>query len=184
MESAMKIGDVVQVLDDNLEGVILRFQPDNSIVIETKDGFELIYNQKEVIKIASDAPKINFEGNLSKVLAEKEIPKKPGSVLTKLSKKDPMVFEVDLHLEKIITGKNQNLTNFDKLNIQLDEAKRAMDFAISKRYNRVVLIHGVGDGVLKSELEYLLRRYENIVIQEANYGKYGLGAMEIYIKQN
>jgi hypothetical protein len=42
----------------------------------------------------------------------------------------------------------------------------------------------VGDGVLKSELEYLLRRYENIVIQEANYGKYGLGAMEIYIKQN
>ena len=184
MENAMKIGDVVQVLDDNLEGVILRFQSDNSIVIETKDGFELIYNQKEVIKIASDAPKINFEGNLSKVLAEKEIPKKPGSVLTKLSKKDPMVFEVDLHLEKIITGKNQNLTNFDKLNIQLEEAKRAMDFAIFKRYNRVVLIHGVGDGVLKSELEYLLRRYENIVIQEANYGKYGLGAMEVYIKQN
>ena len=35
-----------------------------------------------------------------------------------LTKKDPMVFEVDLHLEKIITGKNQNLTNFDKLNIQ------------------------------------------------------------------
>jgi hypothetical protein len=29
---------------------------------------------------------------------------------------------VDLHLEKIITGKNQNLTNFDKLNIQLEEA--------------------------------------------------------------
>ena len=58
MENAMKIGDVVQVLDDNLEGVILRFQSDNSIVIETKDGFELIYNQKEVIKIASDAPKI------------------------------------------------------------------------------------------------------------------------------
>ena len=86
MESAMKIGDVVQVLDDNLEGVIVRFQSDNSIVIETKDGFELIYSQKEVIKIASDAPKINFEGNLSKVLAEKEIPKKPGSVLTKLSK--------------------------------------------------------------------------------------------------
>jgi hypothetical protein len=39
MESAMKIGDVVQVLDDNLEGVILRIQSDNSIVIETKDGF-------------------------------------------------------------------------------------------------------------------------------------------------
>ena len=180
----MNIGDVVQVLDDNLEGKVIGFETDNRVIVETTDGFELIYYKKELIQIASDAPKINFGANLSQVLAEKEIPKKKGSVLSKLSKKDPMVFEVDLHLEKIITGRNQNLTNFDKLNIQLEEAKRAMDFAISKRYNRVVLIHGVGDGVLKSELEYLLKRYENIVIQEASYGKYGLGAMEIYIKQN
>ena len=179
----MNIGDVVQVLDDNLEGKVIGFEIDNRVIVETTDGFELIYYKKELIQIASDAPKINFGANLSQVLAEKEIPKKKGSVLSKLSKKDPMVFEVDLHLEKIITGRNQNLTNFDKLNIQLEEAKRAMDFAISKRYNRVVLIHGVGDGVLKSELEYLLKRYENIVIQEASYGKYGLGAMEVYIKQ-
>lgn len=180
----MNIGDVVQVLDDNLEGKVIGFETDNRVIVETTDGFELIYYKKELILIAADAPKIEFGANLSQVLAEKEIPKKKGSVLSKLSKKDPMVFEVDLHLEKIITGRNQNLTNFDKLNIQLEEAKRAMDFAISKRYNRVVLIHGVGDGVLKSELEYLLKRYENIVIQEASYGKYGLGAMEIYIKQN
>lgn len=180
----MNIGDVVQVLDDNLEGKVIGFKEDNRVIIETIDGFELTYYQKEVIKIASDAPKIEFGASISKVLAEKEIPKKPGSVLIKHSKKDPMVFEVDLHLEKIITGRNQNLTNFDKLNIQLEEAKRAMDFAISKRYNRVILIHGVGDGVLKSELQYLLKRYENIVIQEASYGKYGLGAMEVYIKQN
>ncbi len=180
----MNIGDVVQVLDDNLEGKVVGFKEDNRVIVETTDGFELTYYKKELILIASDAPKIEFGASLSKVLAEKEIPKKPGSVLSKLSKKDPMVFEVDLHLEKIITGRNQNLTNFDKLNIQLEEAKRAMDFAISKRYNRVVLIHGVGDGVLKSELEYLLKRYENIVIQEASYGKYGLGAMEVYIKQN
>ena len=180
----MNIGDVVQVLDDNLEGKVVGFKEDNRVIVETTDGFELTYYKKELILIAKDAPKIEFGANISKVLAEKEIPKKPGSVLSKLSKKDPMVFEVDLHLEKIITGRNQNLTNFDKLNIQLEEAKRAMDFAISKRYNRVVLIHGVGDGVLKSELEYLLKRYENIVIQEASYGKYGLGAMEIYIKQN
>lgn len=179
----MNIGDVVQVLDDNLEGKITAINND-IIHVETKDGFTLTYSPKELIIISSDAPKINFDVSLSKVLAEKEIPKKQGSVLTKSGKKDPMVFEVDLHLEKIITGRNKNLTNFDKLNIQLEEAKRAMDFAISKRYNRVVLIHGVGDGVLKSELEYLLKRYENIVIQEAKYSKYGLGAMEIYIKQN
>lgn len=179
----MNIGDVVQVLDDNLEGKIVEIKNDK-IFIETVDGFHLSYSPKELIVISSDAPKINFDVSVSRVLAEKEIPKKKTSVLTKISKKEQMVFEVDLHLEKIITGRNQNLTNFDKLNIQLEEAKRAMDFAISKRYNRVVLIHGVGDGVLKSELEYLLKRYENIVIQEAKYSRYGLGAMDIYIKQN
>ena len=35
---------------------------------------------KELILIAKDAPKIEFGANISKVLAEKEIPKKPGSV--------------------------------------------------------------------------------------------------------
>ena len=89
-----------------------------------------------------------------------------------------------MHLEKITSKLNTNLSNFDKLSIQLDVAKRAIDFAISKRYSRVVLIHGVGEGVLKSELEYMIKRYENITIQEANYNKYGLGAMELYIKQN
>ena len=65
MESAMKIGDVVQVLDDNLEGVILRFQSNNSIVIETKDGFELIYNRKEVIKITFQQELVFLEIALS-----------------------------------------------------------------------------------------------------------------------
>lgn len=179
----MNIGDKVQVLDDNLEGKIISINND-TVQVETIDGFHLTYSKRELIVIASDAPKINFDVSVSKVLAEKESPKKQVSPLSKFGKKEQMVFEVDLHLEKIITGRNQNLTNFDKLNIQLEEAKRAMNFAISKRYNRVVLIHGVGDGVLKSELEYLLKRYENIVIQEAKYSRYGLGAMEIYIKQN
>ena len=86
----MNIGDVVQVLDDNLEGKVIGFKTDNRVIVETTDGFELIYYKKELIQIASDAPIINFGANLSKVLAEKEIPKKKGSVLSKLSKKDPM----------------------------------------------------------------------------------------------
>jgi hypothetical protein len=38
-------------------------------------------------------------------------------------------------------------------------------------------------GKISDLIEYLLKRYEKIVIQEASYGKYGLGAMEVYIKK-
>jgi hypothetical protein len=47
-----------------------------------------------------------------------------------------------------------------------------------------VFIHGVGEGVLKLELEYLFGRYNNVKFYDADYKKYGLGATEVYIYQN
>ena len=47
-----------------------------------------------------------------------------------------------------------------------------------------VFIHGVGEGVLKLELEYLFSRYDNVKFYDADYQKYGLGATEVYIYQN
>ncbi|WP_262887783.1 hypothetical protein [Flavobacterium bernardetii] len=38
-------------------------------------------------------------------------------------------------------------------------------------------------GKISDLIDYLLKRYENKVIQEASYGKYRLGAMKVYIKQ-
>lgn len=183
MQNLFVIEDKVLVLDDSIEGKVVGFNA-AYVQIETLDGFVLEYLPNELVKIAKNAPELNFNKSIDLVLAEKEPAKKKGAPLIRYSKKEQPIFEVDLHLEKITSKLNTNLSNFDKLSIQLDEAKRAIDFAISKRYSRVVLIHGVGEGVLKSELEYMIKRYENITIQEANYNKYGLGAMELYIKQN
>ena len=70
------------------------------------------------------------------------------------------------------------------LNIQLETAKRQLDFAIQKRIQKVVFIHGVGEGILKEELHDLFKKYENIKYYDAEYQKYGLGATEVYIFQN
>lgn len=90
--------------------------------------------------------------------------------------------EVDLHIHKLIKN-HKGLSNFDMLNIQLDTAKRQFDFAISKRISRIVFIHGIGAGVLKAELQYFFQKYDNIQVRDADYKKYGVGAMEIYITQ-
>ena len=48
----------------------------------------------------------------------------------------------------------------------------------------VVFIHGVGEGVLRQELETLFRRYNNVQFYDADYKTYGLGATEVRIFQN
>src|SRR5690606_22521849 len=101
----------------------------------------------------------------------------------KKSKKDEFVLEVDLHIEKLVKS-FKHLSNFDILNIQMDTARGQLEFAIKNRIPKMVFIHGMGEGVLKSELEFLLGRYSEISFQDANYRKYGLGATEVYLKQN
>ena len=83
-----------------------------------------------------------------------------------------------------LTNSTKGMSNHEMLTLQLDTAKRQLEFAIRKRMQKVVFIHGVGEGVLKLELEYLFGRYNNVKYYEANYQKYGLGATEVYIYQN
>lgn len=93
-----------------------------------------------------------------------------------------MVLEVDLHIEKLVQNK-KGMTNFDILTLQTETAKRQIEFAIRNRIPKIVFIHGVGEGILKAELDFLLGRYDNLTFQDANYQKYGLGATEVYLIQ-
>ena len=88
-----------------------------------------------------------------------------------------------MHIEKLVKYKS-GLSNYDILTLQMDTAKRHIEFAIKNRIPKIVFIHGVGEGVLKAELDFMLKRYDNISFQDANYQKYGLGATEVYFKQN
>ncbi|MFK7000444.1 Smr/MutS family protein [Flavobacterium oreochromis] len=173
-------GDKVSVLDDNINGVVIKTAVDQ-VWIETEEGFQLPFRSSELILIGEsglDFSKTNFYA----VKKEKEIAKPKNFIRDKKSKKDETVLEVDLHIEKLVqTTKGMN--NYDILNIQIETAQRQLDFAIKNRIQKVVLIHGVGEGVLKAELDFLLSRYSYISFQEASFQKYGFGATEVYINQ-
>ncbi|WP_310555397.1 Smr/MutS family protein [Flavobacterium sp.] len=177
------IGDKVSVLDDAINGIVLKING-ALVTIETEDGFELNFNQKELIRIHSNSDFLQniAQTNFSSVAKEKEIPKPRSFVKEKKSSKDDFVLEIDLHIEKLVPNK-RGMSNYDILNIQTETIKRQMDFAQRNRIPKVVFIHGVGEGVLKSELDFLLGRYENISFQDANYQKYGVGATEVYFIQ-
>ena len=177
-------GDKIAVLDDAINGIVLKTNG-NIITIETEEGFELNFNAKELILVGSgsDLLKNIASTNFSNVAKEKEIPKPRSFVKEKKSAKDDFVLEIDLHIEKLVPNK-RGLSNYDILTIQTDVVKRQMDFALKNRIPRIVFIHGVGEGVLKAELDFLLGRYDNIKFQEANYQKYGMGATEVYFIQS
>lgn len=179
-----KVGDHVAALDDDISGVVKEVKKEQ-ILVETSDGFVMTFFVNELIKIdnSSTLDVFNSGMTLDSVLKEKELPKKRSFVKEKRSRKDEFVLEIDLHIEKLVPSK-RGMSNYDILTIQMETAKRQMEFAIKNRIPRIVFIHGVGEGVLKAELDFLLGRYDNVVFQDADYQKYGLGATAVYFKQN
>ncbi len=184
MAKIFNIGDEVSVLDEAIDGVVVKVEKDQ-ITIETTDKFMMTYFVKELIKInkTSNLDYFNSSSNLDKIKLDIQLSRKQIELHKKLEKVERGIPEFDLHIEKLVKNKN-GLSNYDILNLQAETAKRHVEFAIKNRIPKIVFIHGVGEGILKAELDFMLKRYEQISFQDANYQKYGLGATEVYIKQN
>lgn len=175
-----QIGDKVSVINETISGLIIEIRK-NLIVIQSEDGFS--YN--------CDASDLIHQGNLDDLLnhdnhdeflkenisSKRKVPPKKQS---KKNKTPPM--EVDLHINQLVNN-SKGMSNFDMLDLQINTAKRNLEFAISNKIQKIVFIHGVGAGVLKSELHFLFKKYP-VNSYEAAYQRYGEGATEVYIYQN
>jgi dsDNA-specific endonuclease/ATPase MutS2 len=177
-------GDKVMVLDDAINGVVLAVK-NNEVSVETQDGFVMTFFVNELIKVNDSSNLMDEIKSINRTQIEKEkaIPKPRSFVKERKDKYEISAPEFDLHIEKLVPNKG-GMSNYDILTLQTETAKRHIEFAIRNRIPKIVFIHGVGEGVLKAELDFLLGRYENIVFQEGNYQKYGQGATEVYFKQN
>ena len=180
----MKIGDKVSVLDEDISGEVTAISK-NKITIIDSDGFEYQYLEKELVCDSNDFSDLTISlQNISESISEKE--QKKNKNIPKVKSKDRSLppMEVDLHIQQLVP-KTRGLDNFEMLNIQLDTARYKITFAISKRIQRIVFIHGVGEGVLRYELHRLLKEYEGqLKFYDADYQKYGIGATEVYLFQN
>ena len=177
-------GDQVSVLDENMNGIVLSIKEDQ-VTIETEDGFVMTFNVKELLKLNNTSNLMDSikRINVDEIVKEKEIPKPRSFVKEKKSKHEIPAPEFDLHIEKLVPNK-RGMSNYDILTLQTETAKRHIEFAIRNRIPKIVFIHGVGEGVLKAELDFLLGRFDNIAFREGNYQKYGQGATEVFIKQS
>lgn len=174
----MKIGDRVAVLDDNLAGIITRIEED-LVYIETEDGFEMSFDADELVVVGNF--RVEYHSLQQALSEEKNRIKKSGPKSSKKREEHPL--EVDLHIENIAND-TAGKSDYQLLNMQLDVARSQLEFAIRKKIRKVIFIHGIGKGVLRAELETLLRRYDEVEFYDADFKKYGRGATEVYIYQN
>lgn len=89
--------------------------------------------------------------------------------------------EVDLHIEAL-HDTPETLGNDEILEIQMRFFRTCLNHAFVNGVKRVVFIHGVGRGVLKTQIQNELDQYGNVQYIDAPMSVYGAGATDVYFK--
>ncbi|MDO4462893.1 MAG: DUF2027 domain-containing protein [Bacteroidia bacterium] len=118
------------------------------------------------------------EHDMHSILSEKEQKNQPK--VSKRSIND--LLEVDLHIEQIIDS-TAGMSNGEIIQVQLARFEHVMQENADRHGQRIVFIHGVGNGRLKTEVTKLLdRKYKKAQYQDASFKEYGYGATLVIIK--
>ena len=89
---------------------------------------------------------------------------------------------IDLHIEKL-TDHWQQLTNFEILTSQLNNFEKYYELAIAHKQGTLIVIHGVGEGILRNEIHDILKLKKEVKsFVNQFHPLYGYGATEIFFK--
>lgn len=146
-----------------------------------------IYFDKEVIavEIVKDDVARNRmvidSSHLEEGIKAKKAVDRPHRKPVQKKPKRPDVIEVDLHIHELIDS-TAGLSSSDMLNLQIDEFRKVMDANLKNKGQKIVFIHGKGEGVLRQALmKELNYRYKGHQVQDASFREYGFGATQVTI---
>ncbi len=92
------------------------------------------------------------------------------------------IIEVDLHINQLLDS-TAGMSNAEILDYQLQKFNEVMQENLHHKNQRIVFIHGKGEGILKSAiLKELKSKYRKCYVQDASFQKYGYGATMVIIK--
>jgi len=132
------------------------------------------FPERELLISASDLQ----EAMTQKVKADIS-PRQPAPA--KKEKTSPVI-EVDLHIHQLLDS-TAGMSNTDMLTVQLDKFRQTMEENKSKKGQKIVFIHGKGEGVLRNAvLSELKLKYKNYPVQDASFKEYGFGATMVTVR--
>lgn len=181
---SFKVGEEVTFVYESGTGVIQRIDK-NLFYIEDETGFERPFKETEIAKIYGrdyqlgdeDVLQITEDESLEEVKHFVKQEKRSGYL------KPIDVWEVDLHIEEHLAS-HSGLSNTQILSKQMSIFKSFFKNAKEKQIRKLVVIHGVGEGVLKDEVRTFLQGKSYVEFYDANYQEYGKGATAVEIHYN
>lgn len=169
-----KIGEKVSFLKEVGEGTVLSYKNEHIVIVDD-NGFDCEFLETELVKIHEDQRNILHENfDIKDVINETVSYHKDRGDINK--KKD--FWEIDLHTHAFMDSE-KGLSNGELLNHQLLEFKRFFRKAQEKQIRKIVVIHGVGEGVLKGEIRHFLEGKDSLEFYDADFRHYGKGATEV-----
>lgn len=120
-------------------------------------------------------------GEIRRGMASKNAAAAP-KPLSRSSKPAKEAIVVDLHASELLDS-TAGLSAADILNLQVDTFRRTMDANLRHTGQKIVFIHGKGEGVLRQALmKELKHRYKGHDVQDASFAEYGFGATQVTIR--
>lgn len=185
-----KIGDKVRFLNSDGYGIITKILGLNTVDLENNFGFQEEYKISELVPERSQndykTDNLSFDNQLkSKINSDKTNKnltdlKRKFNHIEKYGSNDRVV--IDLHIENLIDS-YKGMSNGEILKIQMTRFKRFLNNSIDRRQRKVVVIHGVGEGVLRHEIRKELDIYHPYFeYYDASYEEFGYGATEIRLQ--
>lgn len=118
---------------------------------------------------------------IKQALLLKAQPERRPRIINKQQQENETI-EVDLHINALLDN-TAGLSNADMLGYQMETFHRTLEENKNRKGQKIVFIHGKGEGVLKTEIEKQLKsRYKTYYYQDASFREYGFGATMVTIK--
>ena len=93
-------------------------------------------------------------------------------------KVDDKIAEVDLHIGELVES-SRGMSNMEILRIQTAYFIKCLDQGRVEKLSKIIFIHGIGNGTLKTEIHRYLRQTGDVDFYDAPYARYGQGATEV-----
>jgi Smr domain len=95
---------------------------------------------------------------------------------------EPARTVIDLHIEKLTDNYNR-MSNYEIVSLQLKTFEKYYDLALAHHQHSLIVIHGVGEGVLRNEIHDILRLKREVKSFVNQYHpSFGYGATEIFFQ--
>ncbi|MFN9325086.1 MAG: Smr/MutS family protein [Flavobacteriales bacterium] len=183
-------GDRITFLDEVGGGVVLEILGAGIVRVRTDDGFELDRSTKGLVRAdrERELALVRLSDHQASLIAANDVleekRRKKGQLVrpgkTPKQPADTGLAEVDLHLHELVEDETR-LSDGEKLEFQLRYFERALESAIRNGKRKLIVIHGVGEGVLREEVRRILQYYDGVQFHDADMRRYGVGATEVII---